>query len=279
MRISEGFDLYKTEYMEFKVQARRIMETHEWVKRSLIQHLDDMELEQMTMQDIHRWHKEISKGRSINTVRNDLTRLRTVFSYLELRGIACPKSKLIPIPKRVDTVPSYLTPSEVERMIDSAYSLRNKFTISLLYSSGIRLSELIGLNRDQIMDGRFTVIGKGHKARLCFIDNRTHSLMKDYLSRRDDNCPALIISHLYRQRMTPTNVQLLIKNSAKRAGINKKVTPHTLRHSFATNFLQNNGNIRVCQVLLGHSNIATTMQYTHVTDRQTEDQYRKFHTL
>ncbi len=279
MKISEGFDLYKNEYMEFKVQAVRIIETHERVKRTLIKCLGDLDLKNMTIGEIHQWHIEISKGRSVNTVRNDLTRLRSVLAYLEIRGVPCPKSKLIPIPKRVDTIPSYLTANEVSRMIENAHSIRNQFVISLLYSSGIRLSELISLNRGQIIDKRFTVIGKGHKARLCFIDDRTQELMEGYLSSRTDNCPALVVSRLYQQRMTPTNIQLLVKNSAQRAGIDKRVTPHTLRHSFATNFLQNNGNIRVCQVMLGHANIATTMQYTHVTDRSTEEQYRKFHTI
>ena len=78
--------------------------------------------------------------------------------------------------------------------------------------------------------------------------------------------------------MTATNVQLLIKNSARRANIQKKVTPHTLRHSFATNFLQNNGNLRYCQEMLGHASIETTMKYSHVTNTELEKQYNKFHT-
>lgn len=164
-------------------------------------------------------------------------------------------------------------------MIANSYSLRNAFVISLLYSSGIRLSEMLQLNRGQIVDQQFTVIGKGSKARLCFIDDRTQALMDEYLATRKDNSEALIVSAQNKQRMTPTNVQLLIKNSAERAGIKQRVTPHTLRHSFATNFLKNNGNMRYLSTMLGHSSLDTTMIYTHVVDNDLREQYKKYHTF
>lgn len=279
MLLSEAFDLYRTDYMEQKVQAIRIIETHEKVKRTLIQAVGDIDVENFGLEEFKQWRKESAGKRCINTIRNDIVRIRSVLKYLELRDIPCLKSALLPVPKRVDTVPTYLTASEVSEMIAYAHSVRNRFVISLLYSSGIRLSEFISLNRGQIQHRRFTVIGKGGKARLCFIDKRTETLMSEYLSKRDDSCSALVVSHLNRQRMTPTNVQLLIKNSARRAGISKNVTPHSLRHSFATNFLQNNGNVRYCQEMLGHASLETTMRYTHVTNLELEQQYNQFHTI
>lgn len=278
MLISEAFDLYKNDYMTFKCQSIRIIESHDYVKRTLIQTIGDKDITYLSISDISIWQKEMLKTRIQNTVRNLLTRIRMVLKYLELRDIPCLKSALIPTPKHIDTVPAFLTAEEVEAMIQNAHSLRNKFVISLLYSSGIRLSEFLQLNRGQICEQRFTVVGKGGKARLCFIDNRTEQLMEQYLSKRADNCAALVISHLHHERMTATNVQLLVKNSARRAGIQKKVTPHTLRHSFATNFLQNNGNLRYCQEMLGHASIETTMKYSHVTNTDLEKQYNKFHT-
>lgn len=278
MLISEAFDLYKNDYMAFKCQSIRIVESHDYVKRTLIQTIGDKDITHLSLSDISAWQKEMLKTRIQNTVRNLLTRIRMVLKYLELRDIPCLKSALIPTPKHIDTVPAFLTAKEVEAMVQNAHSLRNKFVISLLYSSGIRLSEFLQLNRGQICEQRFTVVGKGGKARLCFIDNRTEQLMKQYLSKREDNCAALVISHLHHERMTATNVQLLVKNSARRAGIQKKVTPHTLRHSFATNFLQNNGNLRYCQEMLGHASIETTMKYSHITNTDLEKQYNKFHT-
>lgn len=279
MLISEAFDMYRQNYMEFRVQARRIIETHERVKRTLIQEIGNKPIEELTLDDLSVWRRRMSQKRCLNTTRNDLTRIRAVLKYLELRDIPCLKSGLIPIPKRVDTIPAYLTADEVTKMIENAHCLRNRFIISLLYSSGIRLSEFISLNRGQIEHRKFSVIGKGNKARLCFIDERTEKLMREYLASRTDNSPALVVSFLNRERMTPTNIQLLIKNAARRAGIQKKVTPHTLRHSFATNFLQNNGNLRYCQEMLGHSSLQTTMKYTHVVNVDLETQYQKFHTF
>ena len=279
MLISNAFDSYKKNYMAVRHQSIRILETHEVCKRQLVQFLGDKDMAEITIDDVARWEKWLNKSRCLNTVRNYITRLRVVADYMALLGLPSIKAALIPIPRREATVPAFLTPSEVEAMIACSYSLRNAFTISLLYSSGIRLSELIQLNRGQIVDRQFTVIGKGNKPRLCFIDERTEHLMEHYLRTREDRADALIISAQNKARMTPTNVQLLIRNSAMRAGITKKVTPHTLRHSFATNFLRNNGNMRYLSTMLGHASLDTTMMYAHVVDNDLKEQYKKYHTF
>lgn len=279
MLISDAFDSYKKNYMAVRHQSIRILETHEVCKRQLVQFLGDKDMAEITIDDVAKWEKWLNKSRCLNTVRNYITRLRVVADYMALLGLPSIKAALIPIPRREATVPAFLTPSEVEAMIACSYSLRNAFTISLLYSSGIRLSELIQLNRGQIVDRQFTVIGKGNKPRLCFIDERTEHLMEHYLRTREDRADALIISAQNKARMTPTNVQLLIRNSAMRAGITKKVTPHTLRHSFATNFLRNNGNMRYLSTMLGHASLDTTMMYAHVVDNDLKEQYKKYHTF
>jgi site-specific recombinase XerD len=278
MRISQAFDAYSTNYMAIRHQSIRIRETHDAARKLLMQYLGDKDMSEITIQDISYWVREMRKTRCLNTVRNYITRLRVVASYCELLDIPCIKSALIPIPKREATVPAFLTEEEVTKMIDRAYNIRNAFIISLLYSSGIRLSELIQLNRGQIIDNCFTVIGKGSKPRVCFIDNRTSRLMALYCATRHDNCDALIISNQTQKRLTKTNIELLVKNSARRAGItDKRVTPHTLRHSFATNFLRNNGNMRYLSAMLGHTSMQTTMQYAHVVDVDLRKQYEKYH--
>jgi site-specific recombinase XerD len=103
--------------------------------------------------------------------------------------------------------------------------------------------------------------------------------MDQYLKSRTDHSDALIVSFEHKDRMTATNVQLLVRNSAKRAGITKKVTPHTLRHSFATNFLRNNGNMRYLSAMLGHASMDTTMMYAHVVDHDLQAQYEKYHSI
>lgn len=279
MLISDAFDLYEKNYMAIRHQSRRICETHSVCKRWLIEAVGDKDMAELTVADISSWIKNMRKTKCTNTCRNYVTRLRVVADYIDLLGVPTIKAGIIPIPKREATVPAFLTAQEVDAMIENSYSLRNAFVISLLYSSGIRLSEMLQLNRGQIVDQQFTVIGKGSKARLCFIDDRTQALMDEYLATRKDNSEALIISAQNKQRMTPTNVQLLIKNSAERAGIKQRVTPHTLRHSFATNFLKNNGNMRYLSTMLGHSSLDTTMIYTHVVDNDLREQYKKYHTF
>lgn len=277
MLISEAFDLYEKNYMAIRHQSIRICETHAVCRRWLIEIVGDKDMADLSVKDVSEWAAELKKSRCSNTVRNYITRLRVVADYIDLLGLPTLKSALIPIPKREAAVPAFLTAEEVALMIDHAYSIRNAFIISLLYSSGIRLSEMIQLNRGQIYDRRFTVIGKGSKPRLCFIDRRTEELMERYLASRSDNAEALIVSAENKRRMTPTNVQLLIRNSAKRAGITKNVTPHTLRHSFATNFLRNNGNMRYLSTMLGHASMDTTMMYAHVVDNDLQSQYEHFH--
>lgn len=279
MKISEAFDLYKNEYMFFNIKAKRILENHDHIKRCMIAVLGDKEVSKLTIEDIQRWVVAIMPGRVANTTRNDIMRLRMVLKYLKLRGHKCINYELIAVPRREAVERDFLTAEEVEKMIESACNIRAKFVISLLYSSGIRLSEFLSLNRDSIQNKKFQVIGKGSKLRLCFTDDRTIEFMNRYLATRKDDNPALVISNLSKQRMTPTNVQMLVKNAARAAGINKHVTPHVLRHSFATNFISNNGNIRYLSTMLGHTNVSTTMIYTHVVDNDLEKQYKKYHTI
>lgn len=286
MKITEAFALYKNNYLLIKGSAKRVLEGNDYVAKTIVEAVGDKDIELLDIDDVSYWVHTIQTrqkkdgsvvNRSPNTIRNDIIRLRVVLEYMRLRGHECMNPKLIPVPRREDNVRAFLTPQEVAMMIDNAFNLRNKFIISLLYSSGIRLSEFLSLNRDSIVGRRFQVVGKGKKVRLCFIDERTEWLMNAYLSTRQDDNPALVVSAIFKERMTPTNVQLLIKNSAKRAGITKHVTPHVLRHSFATDFILNNGGIRHLSIMMGHSSINTTAIYTHVADNELELQYKKYH--
>ena len=287
MKISKAFDAYK-KVMIMKGYSRRVIEHHDYVKKRIVKKIGDKELKDLTLDDIFKW-RETMKTRKLpdgkvverasNSIRCDMQRLKALIKYMYITGEECINYQLIPVPKSDCVERCFLYEHEVQAMIDNAFSLRNKFIISLLYSSGIRLSELLSLNRDSIVNRTFTVIGKGKKMRICFIDERTEQLMSEYLNSRKDSCSALVVSELYKSRMTPTNVQLLIRNSAKRAGIEKPVTPHILRHSFATNFLRAGGNIRYLSHMLGHSSMNTTLIYTHVVNNELYDQYCAFHTV
>ncbi len=288
MKISEAFDAYKNNYLLPKHYSKRLIETHDYIRRDLILKIGDKKIKNLTLKDISDWAKTIEyqhnkdgteRRKATNTMRSYLTRVRAVIKYMCLLGEKCVDYHLVPVPKCEQVKVNFITPDEVTMMIEAAYSIRNAFVISLLYSSGIRLSELIQLDRDSIKNRSFTVVGKGNKIRICFIDQRTEYLMDQYLSSRNDCSEALVISNVYKERISRTNVQLLVKNTARRAGLTKKVTPHTMRHSFATNFARNNGNMRYLCRLLGHSTMTTTMAYTHVTDNDLKSQYDKFHSV
>lgn len=279
MKITEAFSRFLTEYANIRGYAESARNHYRLTARTLVQLLGDLDLTELRGEDVARWVHELGKTKSTNTVRLYLSDLRQVLKFCSLRGIPCLNPGLVPIPKRKDVVPQFLTAEEVGRMVDCACNLRAKFVISFLYSSGVRLSEFLRLNRGDVVDRSFSVVGKGGKARLCFIDARTERLMNSYLATREDNDRALVVSFLNHQRMTATNVQLLVANAARAAGIQKHVTPHTLRHSYATNFLRNNGNLRYLAELMGHSNIQTTAHYAHVVNEDLRAQYEQHHTI
>lgn len=247
--------------------------------RSLLSFFGDREIESLSFPDIRDWKLNLDKTRSAETVRNYVIKLRVVLTYCEKTGIKVLNPNLIPVPKRTDKVPAFISHDDVTKLIDSCFRLRAKTIISLLYASGVRVSELCNLDSSQIHDNTFTIVGKGGKARLCFFDERTKAYLDQYLAARKDNSPALFVSSQRPVRMTPTNIQLIIKSAAKRAGITTHVTPHTLRHSFATNLLRNNANIRYVQTMLGHSSLETTQMYTHVVDEDLRKIYREHHSI
>lgn len=271
--------MYKYDGIQMSGQSDRTEEMHDYTRKNLIALLGDKEIAKLSLADARRWFTELYKTRQTNTVRGYILKLRRVLEYCEARKVPALSPKLIPVLKREEKKVNYVTPEEVAAMIDNAYNIRAKFVISLLYSSGIRLNEFINLNRGDIYQKKFTVIGKGGKVRLCFIDERTEDLMNEYLVTRDDKCNALVVSLQNKERMTRTNVELLVKNAARRAGIKKRVTPHTLRHGYATDFLRNNGNVVHLSKMLGHKNIEPTMMYLHLVDNDLEEQYRKYHSI
>ncbi|TMS41359.1 MAG: recombinase XerC [Methanobacterium sp.] len=188
--------------------------------------------------------------------------------------------KDVKTPKRTKSLPKSLNEDEVRRLINALDDYqtidpptshgeflrrRNKLILALLYSSGLRVSELVTLCIDNVdlHDRTIRIRGKGEKDRIVLFDDNTKTLIEDYLSHRDDDSEYLFINRNYKH-LTPRYVQMMIKDYARVAGIKKKVTPHILRHSFATHLLKNGVDIRAIQQLLGHSNLSTTQIYTSV---------------
>ena len=279
MTLSEAFALYRLDCIVYRNQSLRTEEHYDLCMRSLTDFVGDIDVEVLTFPQIRNWKLKLDKTLTASSVRNYLCCLRMVVRYLYRKGVKTIDPDLILLPKRDDKVPDFITPEQVQLLIDCCIRLRSKAIISLFYASGIRLSELISLNRSDMKSNTFTVIGKGNKARLCFYDERTKKYLKSYLKTRKDNHPALFVSTQQEIRMTPTNIQYILKAARHKSGITEVVTPHVLRHSYATNLLRNNANLRYVQTMLGHANIATTMRYTHVVDEDLRQIYEKYHSV
>ncbi|MBR2074794.1 MAG: tyrosine-type recombinase/integrase [Fibrobacter sp.] len=223
-----------------------------------------------------------------------LIALRGFLKYLARRDIKSLDPSLVDLPKVVRKQVTFLHYDEVEDMLNqidlsTEPGLRDRAIIELLYSGGLRVSELVGLNRDSINLERreFMVRGKGSKDRPIFISKSAADRVQDYLDARTDSLPALFLNNSrnlqavdtsgnYR-RITTRSVERIVEKYARLAGITKHVSPHTLRHSFATDLLMNGADIRSVQSMLGHADISTTQIYTHVTDAHLKEIHDKFH--
>jgi integrase/recombinase XerD len=276
MTITEAFEAYRSDIIVFQNQSKKTEENHYVALRSLISYLGDIDVEFLSFEMVRDWKLWLDTCRSSETVRNYIIKLRVVLVYLQKKNIKALDADLIPVPKRQDKVPSFLSKEEVQLCIDATKRIKNKAIISLLYASGIRVSELCSLNRGDHHNGTFTVVGKGGKARLCFIDERTKELCRAYYRTREDNNPAIFLTD-QGKRITPGTIQETFKSIRARTGLN--VHPHTLRHSFATNLLQTNTNLYHVSRMLGHAQLSTTQQYLHVVDADLHKVYREHHTI
>ncbi|MEI7689636.1 MAG: site-specific tyrosine recombinase/integron integrase [Candidatus Saccharibacteria bacterium] len=276
---AENYTLYLERFIEFtdditvdKITPELVRKYRLWLNRYKNDHDDEL--------------ATITQG-------YHLIALRGFLNYLSKRDIASLSPEKIELPKVSRKQVTFLHYDEVERLLeqmstDDEPGLRDRAIIELLFSSGLRVSELVNLNRDHINTKRreFMVRGKGQKDRPVFISESASLHVKNYLESRKDNLPPLFISYSrnvestnsgdYR-RLTARSIQRIINKYAKLAGITKHVSPHTMRHSFATDLLMNGADIRSVQVMLGHSSISTTQVYTHVTDEHLREVHEKFH--
>jgi site-specific recombinase XerD len=219
--------------------------------------------------------------------------LRAFLKYLAKRDISTVSAEKIELGKQEEREVTFLEPHELERFMkapngSTIADLRDRAILETLFSTGLRVSELCSLNRDNIdtKRGEFSVRGKGSKIRLVFLSEQAKASLATYLDKRVDADESLFIrvpkNEVFEKfenlRLTPRSIQRIIKKYAIVAGIiGKKVSPHSLRHSFATDLLRNGADIRSVQALLGHSSVTTTQIYTHVTDKQLREIHEKFH--
>ena len=238
-------------------------------------------------------------GRNVDTLKRKtqnyyLIALRAFLKYMRKQGVESLNPERIELAKVPDRSLDLISSQELTRLMEAPDAntlpgLRDKAILELLFSTGLRVSELCGLSQEDVDLSRdeFSVRGKGDKVRVVFLSDTARNAIKAYLKGRKDFDDAMFIQYGKNAkadevknkdlRLTPRSVQLIIKRYATIAGITRKVTPHVVRHSFATDLLSNGADLRSVQALLGHANIATTQIYTHVTDKHLRDIHKKFH--
>lgn len=224
-----------------------------------------------------------------NTQNYHLIALRTFLKYMMKRDIKTLTPDKIELAKISSRSLDLISIQELDRLLNapegnSLQALRDRAILELFFSTGLRVSELASLNRDlDLSKDEFSIRGKGEKVRVVFLSDSARDAVRKYLKERKDMSEPMFIQFSNNKgdkkdpRLTPRSIERIVKKYAIKAGISKKVTPHVIRHSFATDLLQNGADIRSVQMMLGHANIATTQIYTHITDKQLKNIHKNFH--
>ncbi|MDO8521835.1 MAG: tyrosine-type recombinase/integrase [bacterium] len=280
----ENYDRYISRFLNFgKVQAPGAI-TESMVREFRIQ--------------LNRSHG-VAGTMKKNTQNYHLIALRAFLKFLRKRDVISLNPERIELAKTSPRDLDLITSDELNRLMTAPTKasatagksgnselmyLRDTAILELLFSTGLRVSELCNLNQDlDLSRDEFSVRGKGDKVRVVFLSASAKKAVSEYIKKRGDFGEALFVGYGKAKkgkdlsRLTPRSVERIVKSHAIKAGITRKVSPHTIRHSFATDLLQNGADLRSVQALLGHANISTTQIYTHVTDKHLHDVHRAFH--
>lgn len=299
------FSKAKTDFLEYleieQNRSQRTIANYDHYLSRIIDFTDsDLKVDGITPELIRKWRLWLNRLGSNhsdelqkNTQNYHLIALRSFLKFCAKRDIPALPADKVELAKTVRKQVTFLNENELERLfavpkLDTIAGLRDRAILELLFSSGLRVSELVGLDRDHINLKRreFMVRGKGQKDRPIFISEAAAAWLQLYINKRQDTAKPLFMRYGGRKnvdnsgnyhRLTARSVQRIVANTALLAGITKHVSPHTLRHSFATDLLMNGADLRSVQAMLGHSNIATTQIYTHVTDPHLRKIHEQFH--
>jgi len=304
-----SLDLLITEFLEYleiekgcsPLTVRRyrhyLNRFYNWLsENSPITKPEDIDLELIRRYRLYLAHLRNRNGVQLkrNSQSYYIIALRSFLRYLLVqRDILTLSPDKIQLPKQASRSVSFLDSGQIERLLNSPKisnnaGLRDKTILETLFSTGLRVSELVSLNRDQIDLERqeFGVRGKGNKIRVVFLSDTAVQWIRRYLQSRQDHFKPLFIRYSgavkiekngEKMRLTARSIQNIVAKYAKRCGLPIKASPHTLRHSFATDLLISGADIRSVQEMLGHESITTTQVYTHVTNRHLKEVHRAFH--
>ena len=252
--------------------------------RSYAKYSEGKKVEEISSEQIIEYFQTIKmKGNASSSLCRALVAIKVFFRFLKREKIISQNPTVfLESPKMWQLIPEVLTIDEVSHFLEmpnceTAIGSRDKAIFMVMYASGLRVSELCGLNTGDVSDDQVRVRGKGNKERVIPIAGAAVQAVDDYLTRfRTEGDGPLFLSS-GGKRMDRVALWERVKFYGKKAGITKVISPHTLRHSFATHLLENGADLRVIQEMLGHSNIATTDRYTHVSRKHLHDAFEKFH--
>jgi site-specific recombinase XerD len=298
------FTKVKTDFLEYleleQNRSQKTIENYDHYLTRLIDFAGDIQVKDIDVELIRKWRLWLNRlGTNTSdelgkaTQNYHLIALRSFLKYCAKRDITALPADKVELARTKRKQVTFLNEDELQRIFtqpdqNTIAGIRDRAILELLFSSGLRVSELVGLDRDHINLKRreFMVRGKGQKDRPIFISPEAAKWVEHYLQKREDTARPLFVRYSGSkqvdlsgnfQRLTARSVQRLVARYALLAGITKHVSPHTLRHSFATDLLMNGADLRSVQAMLGHSNIATTQIYTHVTDPHLRSVHEKFH--
>jgi site-specific recombinase XerD len=289
----------KREFLEYiEIERGRSLKTVENYERYLRRFIDQSgvktaaDITDDKVREFRLWLNRQSVGNKTNTLKRKtqnyyLIALRSLLKYAlrrDVKSLSPEKIELAKVPERsIDLI----TNDELNRLLSAPNGndmkdLRDKAILELLFSTGLRVSELCSLDRDiNLKTDELSVRGKGDKVRVVFLSPASKDAVKAYLEKRKDMAEPLFVSVTGKKkiaaRLTSRSVERIVKKSSIKAGITKRVTPHVIRHSFATDLLSNGADLRSVQAMLGHAHIGTTQIYTHVTDKHLLDVHKNFH--
>ena len=296
------FSKAKTDFLEYlEIEQNRSQKTIANYDHYLTRFAEDMQIKKVkdisedTLREfrlrLNRAPGVKVRGQSAATMKKNtqnyyMIALRSFLKYCRKRNIDAVAPDIIELAKVGARHLDLISIDELNRLLKSPdlstlKGLRDKALLELFFSTGLRLAELCSLNCDlDLSRDEFSIRGKGEKVRVVFISDDARTAIKAYLKARKDMEEAMFVNiakNKEASRLTPRSIERIVREYSIKAGISKKVTPHVLRHSFATNLLSNGADIRSVQMMLGHANIATTQVYTHITDKQLREVHKKFH--
>jgi len=289
----------KRQFLEYvEIEKGRSLKTVENYDRYLTRFIEHTKVEKPAditddnVREFRLWlNRQVVQGKQDTLKKKTqnyyLIALRSFLKYMMKREVKSLPPDRIELAKVSDRSLDLISHDELMRLLDAPsketeQGLRDRAMMELLFSTGLRVSELCSLSRDiNLKSDEFPIRGKGEKVRVVFLSQEAKDAISSYLKVRRDMVDPLFVNvakdKAKRSRLTPRSVERTIKKYAIKAGITKKVTPHVIRHSFATDLLSNGADLRSVQALLGHAHIGTTQIYTHVTDKHLRDVHKNFH--